>query len=144
MAARNTTVQQPTEDRLISIKAAMDLLGITSAGAFAAAVKSHDFLKAGIVPATDEFKRRIHLSAVNQYIETRGEHGGSRDGAKWFTVRLSNDEAERLMAVASDLFGREVEFVQPSKRVKAVKAETNGVEVEADETDEDSDDETEE
>lgn len=115
------------KDELISIKAAMGLLGLTSTGAFGAAIKSHSFLKDAIVPPTDEYKRRIWRSAVERYINERGERGGPRDGAKWYTARLSDDEAVRLSAVASDLFGRDVKFERPSKRTKAV--EGNGVEV---------------
>lgn len=132
---------QLKQDELVSIKRAMELTGITSPGAFAAALKAHQYLKDAVVPADETFKRRIRLGAVQQYIDTRGQHA-ARDGAKAFEFRLSDAEAAEVAAWASAKYGREVVGTTAAQRAKAKAAKaTNGAAPESDESDDESDDE---
>jgi len=122
MAAKNTN---PTVfDRiqsgdLISIPEAMKRLEITSAGAFQAALKAHDYLKSAIVEKTDLHKRLIEAAAVQRYMDERGNRGGSRDGNKWYNIRITDEQAETLRAQG-------FEIVKPTDRAKKA-AESNGV-----------------
>lgn len=117
MPAKNQTVFDRIQSGdLISIKEAMKRLEIKSAGAFQAALKSHDYLRAAIVEKTDLHPRLIEAGAVERYRTTRGSTGGSRDGAKWYHVRVTDDQAAQLREAG-------YEIVKPTDRVKA---STNG------------------
>lgn len=122
MATKNTTptvFDRIQSGELISIPAAMKKLDISSAGAFQAALKSHDYLKAAIVEKTDLHKRLIAAAAVEQYMAERGTRGGSRDGNKWYSIRITDEQAEALRAQG-------FEVVKPTDRAKKA-AESNGV-----------------
>lgn len=130
MAAKNTTptvFDRIQSGELISIPAAMKQLDITSAGAFQAALKSHDYLKAAIVEKTDLHKRLIEAAAVERYMNERGNRGGSRDGSKWYNIRVTDEQAEELRAQG-------FEIVKPTDRAKKA-AGTNGVNAEPVSTD---------
>jgi hypothetical protein len=144
MASKNTnnqtTAQRFAAGELLTTPQAIEMLGYAGAdkgkgqGAFLAAVKSHDYLRAAKVEKTSAFPLTLwEKDAILRYADERKSGGGqSRDGAKWYSERFTDDEAARLSQVASDLFGRTIVFEQPAKRAariaeaKAANA-TNGV-----------------
>jgi hypothetical protein len=122
-----------TSEDLMPVKVAMKKLEIASGGAFTAALKNHPYLGGAIVEKDDTYQRRIARAAVERYEAERGQRGGSRDGAKWFSARLTDAQAADLSRIASERFGVEITFEQPAvraARIAAAKAaaETNGVE----------------
>lgn len=132
MATKNATptvFDRISSGELISIPAAMKRLEITSAGAFQAALKSHEYLKAAIVEKTDIHKRLIESAAVEKYFAERGTRG-SRDGNKWYSARVSDDLADALRNgdwdKVAELAPNGIEIVKPTDRAK--KAAENGVE----------------
>jgi hypothetical protein len=127
MSAKNTQSQPQVE--YVSKRKAMEMLGITSEGAYSAACKTHSYLKPirERHPETDSMWSKVSIEAIERYIAERGNRGGSRDGLKWYNLRLSDAEAVELAAWASDRFGRTVEAVKPANRSKDNDgAETDG------------------
>lgn len=117
--------QRYTKDELITKKTAMDLIGLSSTGAFGAAKKAHNNLIGNAeVKPIDEFVTRYARAAVEQYIAERGERGATRDGLKWFMIRVDEASAEALRQQG-------YEVVKPTDRAKAklavaASAATNG------------------
>ncbi len=130
MASKNAV--QSVKERwvsgeLLTTQEAVEQLGYSGAeegkgrGAFLAAVKSHDYLKAGKVEKTSAVPFTLwEKSAIDRYAAERGSHGGSRDGLKWFHIRLDDEAAEMLR-------GQGYEVVKPTDRGKVAKVESNGV-----------------
>jgi hypothetical protein len=123
MSAKNTNVEYMSKSK------AMQLLGITSQGAYSAAQKTHPYLKPirERHPETDSLWSKVSMEAVERYMAERKTNGnsGSRDGMIMCKVRIPADQLEEAARVLSEHFGKaiEVERLHPRKVEDAEDAE---------------------
>jgi hypothetical protein len=141
---RNTTTANETAaitPEYVSMTRAREILGNIKASTMGVAIKKHAYLKDAVIrerhPETDAMWTRIRLDAVLKYQAERrvGGGSGSHAGLKKLTVWLSDEEQVEAARLLSEKFGREIEIA----RLYKGKAATNGVTDEADESDADED-----